>query len=307
MKRYLELDAALRKEVFGNTDSVNIDAFFEINLPLLPDVTELITSSNRTARALADAQHLAISRYEEIERLYAALTEAQQLATSRFEDIKRLSAALAEAQQLATSRFEDIGRLNAAFTEAQQLATSRFEDIERLNAALTGAHQLVTSRFEDVERLSAVLNGAQQLAASCFEDIEGLCVTLTDTQQLASARFAEVNRLRHQVMSIGLALDEATKEAFERTAEIDRLQQRVVDAEGVTASLADKLVELEGQLSNTIQTLDQANKAISQRQLAVTQLQESFDAVLNSKSWRWTKGFRSLSLAVRILFSRGRT
>jgi hypothetical protein len=108
-------------------------------------------------------------------------------------------------------------------------------------------------------------------------------------------------------MSIGLALDQATKEAFVRGTEIDRLQQRVVDAEGVTASLADKLVELEGQLSNTVQGLDQANKAISQRQLAVTQLQERLDAMLNSKSWRWTRGFRSLSLAVRILFSRDRS
>jgi 2-polyprenyl-3-methyl-5-hydroxy-6-metoxy-1,4-benzoquinol methylase len=177
----------------------------------------------------------------------------------------------ANLQALTAQTAQRVAVLEQQSASAQSLADFRQGDIDTLRRELAAAQGLADFRQGDIASLRGELAAVQGLADFRQSDIDTLRRELAAVQGLADFRQSDIDTLRVELAAAqGLA-------DFRQT-DIDTLRSELTATLAVAAVLQSDLAGLRADLEAA---LAQANER-----------QERLDAMLTSRSWRFTAGLR---------------
>jgi hypothetical protein len=181
---------------------------------------------------------------------------------------------------------------------AHERATAAERRQAELQKALDEAQALAGERGESLDRVQAALEEVQSLAQERAGMLDRLQVALEETQTLARERSDAVTASEDRIAGLQAAFQSVERMALERAAtikqheeRIDRLQAAFETIEALALERARALDELAGRLAV-------ADAAVQQLREEKMQWARLYNAVTQTRSWRWTAPLRKLADSV---------
>ena len=252
----------------------------------LAEQQSLIESRETELTALRSQINGLVAQVRDLERTNANALEQQRAADSRVE--QELHSQVTELQIQLTEKLAVLGTRNDEIQALESKITGLVKRISQTEVALQHAEASATSEIEQIRRQSQAELVARQAEterkAEALQQREAALYSAEQDRQL------EINGLRAEVAEKHSLLQDRNEELLRVKAELDTFQERIAYLE----SLA-KQAELESQqqaeqsgeqtgieLDKLWNELSQREQVLEERQVAVNDLEQNFQAQINS-------------------------
>ena len=227
-----------------------------------------------------------LAQVNDLERTNAKALEQQRIAASRLEQDLHLQ--VTELQTQLAEKLAVLGTRNDEIQALESKITGLVKRIGQAEVALKQAEATATSEIEQIRRQSQAELAAQQAEsdrkAEALQQREAALYSAEQNRQL------EINGLRAEVAEKHSLLQNRNDELLRVKTELDAFQERIAYLESAARQAeleSQQKAEHEGEqtrieLDKLWNELSQKERVLEERQVAVNDLEQNFQAQINS-------------------------